>query len=107
MSLQKWETVRRLRFGNLVKLFRHRRGLTLPDDDAGRGDLWDSSRTSLSPIGAEKKMVCVIETWAPWMPAEEAAALVEHVNRLTVHERTPTAKGSASVCALPWPSICG
>jgi hypothetical protein len=33
----------------------------------------------------------VIETWAPWMPAEESEAYVTHVWGLDIYERTPTA----------------
>ena len=36
----KWELIRRLRYGALLRLFRHRWGNELPDDDAGRDDLW-------------------------------------------------------------------
>ena len=36
----KWELIRRLRYGALLKLFRRRWGHVLPDDDAGRDDLW-------------------------------------------------------------------
>ena len=90
---EKWETVRRLRYGALVKLFRHRWGYELPDDDAGRGDLWELvTNVSLAVGSPEKKMKFVIETWAPWMDAKEAAMMIEHVNRLTIYERTPTAK---------------
>ena len=32
----KWEAVRCFRHGDFVKLFRHRWGHALPDDDAGR-----------------------------------------------------------------------
>ena len=35
----KWELIRRLRYGALLKLLRHRWGHVLPDDDAGRDDL--------------------------------------------------------------------
>jgi hypothetical protein len=35
-DVAKWELIRRLRYGALLKLFRHRWGNELPDDDAGR-----------------------------------------------------------------------
>jgi hypothetical protein len=88
----KWETVRRLRYGALVKLFRHRWGHTLPDDDAGRGDLWELVTNASLARAPEKKMAFLIETWAPWMQPEEADALIEHVKMLTVYERTPTGR---------------
>jgi hypothetical protein len=53
--------LRRLRLGNLRKLFRHRYGPTLPDDDAGREDL----RELLLPVSvstnADIKMPKAIE----------------------------------------------
>jgi len=88
----KWETVRRLRYGALLKLFRDRWGYVLPDDDAGRSDLFELiTNISLAPAAVDKKMACAIETWTPWMPPEEAKLMVEHVNRLTIYERIPTA----------------
>ena len=46
MKATKWELIRRLRYGALIRLFRHRWGHVLPDDDAGRDDL----RELLLPI---------------------------------------------------------
>ena len=90
---EKWETVRRLRYGDLLKLFRHRWGAVLPDDDAGRSDLWELlTNVSLAPAAADKKLAGIIEVWAPWMPADEAAWMMEHVKLLTIYERTPTAR---------------
>ena len=89
----KWETVRWLRYGALVKLFRDRWGYVLPDDDGGRGDLWELvTNVSLAVESPDKKVNHVIALWAPWMPAEEAAAMIEHLKLLTIYERTPTAK---------------
>ena len=45
-KVAKWERVRRLRYGCLIRLFRHRYGYQLPDDDAGREDLGCCCRTS-------------------------------------------------------------
>ena len=68
--------LRRLRLGNLRKLFRHRYGPILPDDDAGRAEL----RELLLPISvsanADRKMPKTIELWAPWMGQQEALALI-------------------------------
>ena len=89
----KWETVRRLRYGALLKLFRDRWGYVLPDDDAGRSDLFELiMNISLAPAAVDKKMVCAIETWALWMQPDEANEMVGHINRLTIYERTPTAR---------------
>ena len=89
----KWETVRRLRYGALLKLFRDRWGYVLPDDDAGRSDLFELiMNISLAPAAVDKKMACAIETWALWMQPDEANEMVGHINRLTIYERTPTAR---------------
>jgi hypothetical protein len=89
----KWELIRRLRYGALLKLFRHRWGHVLPDDDSGRDDLWLLvTNVSLAAAEPEKKMHHVIEMWAPWMSTEEREAYVKHVWGLDIYERTPTAK---------------
>ena len=89
----KWEVVRRLRYGALMKLFRHRYGYQFPDDDAGRDDLFVLlCVVSLAPSASDKKMAHTIEMWAPWMSADEAEIYVEHINRLTIYERMPAAK---------------
>jgi hypothetical protein len=93
MTAEKWELVRRLRYGALLRLLRHRYGHVLPDDDAGRDDLWLLvSNTSLAASEPKKKMRHVIELWAPWMTPDEAAAYVEHVWGLDLYERTETAE---------------
>src|SRR5262245_23611185 len=65
----KWETLRRLRFGDVRKLIIHRYGPGgCPDDDAGRPDLMELlNLASLAPAGAEKKVANLIELYAPWM----------------------------------------
>jgi hypothetical protein len=89
----KWEVVRRLRYGALIKLFRHRYGHEFPDDDAGRADLKILLYVvSLAPYGTDKKLADTIAMWAPWMPEWERELYVEHVNRLTIYERMPAAK---------------
>ena len=92
--LAKREALRRARLGDLQRLFQSRYGVRgLPDDDAGRGDLFELVLvTSLAPAAAEKKGLCIIELWAPWMPRGEAEALVNHVWSLDLYERTPTAR---------------
>jgi hypothetical protein len=89
----KWEVVRRLRYGALLKLFRHRYGHGFPDDDAGRDDLFVLlCVVSLAPSNTDRKMAHTIAMRAPWMPDWEAAEYVEHVNRLTIYERMPAAR---------------
>src|SRR5215469_13613664 len=86
------EMMRRLRLGNLRRLFRHRYGPVLPDDDAGRGDLHELLiAISLGP-DADIKMPRAIEVWAPWIKQGEMDALVEHIHRTPLCERKPTAK---------------
>jgi hypothetical protein len=84
--------MRRLRLGNLRKLFRHRYGPTVPDDDAGREDL----RELLLPISvsanADLKMPNTVEVWAPWMQQQEVVALVDDINRTPRQQRMPTAR---------------
>ena len=89
----KWEAVRCFRHGDFIKLFRHRWGHVLPDDDAGRGDLWLlTTNASLARKEPKKKMRHLIEVWAPWMTSEEADAYVEHVWGLDFYQRLKTAR---------------
>ena len=91
--MRKWEALRRLRCGALTKLFRHRYGHVLPDDDAVREDLWLLvTNASLAAAEPEKKMRHIIEMWAPWMLAEEGDAYAKHVWGLDIHERTLTGR---------------
>ena len=86
----KWERVRRLRYGALIKLFRHRWGPTLPDDSSGREDLFELvCVVSVALSATAERMINTIETNAPWMTPEEAQMLVEHVQQLTIYERMP------------------
>ena len=92
-NARKWENIRRLRYGALIRLFRARYGNELPNDEAGVEDLWLLlQNVSLALSGAEKKMRCAIEIWAPWLPEDEAEARVELLKKLTIYERTPTAR---------------
>jgi hypothetical protein len=86
------EMLRRLRLGDLRKLFRGRYGATLPDDDAGREDL----RELLLPISvganANIKMTNAIEVWAPWMQPIEATQLIDTINQTPIQQRKPTTR---------------
>ena len=92
-KVAKWERVRRFRYGCLIRLFRHRYGYHLPDDDAGREDLWLLlQNVSLASAGSDKKVRAAIETWAPWLSEEEARERIDFLGLLTIYERTPTAR---------------
>lgn len=94
-KLSKHEAQRRARLGDLLRLYHSRYGTNgFPDDSAGREDLLELLYcTSMAPSASEKKGLCIIELWAPWMTREEAERLVHHVsNNLTFAERTPTAR---------------
>jgi hypothetical protein len=88
----KAETLRRLRLGDLKRLFRHRWGPELPDDDAGREDLRELLLAISLGQHAEIKMPKAIEVWAPWMPPNEATLLIDNVNRTPIWHRKPNAK---------------
>ena len=92
-----WEHVRRLRDGDFKRLFRHRYyrpgHYQLPDDSAGRDDLWlYVVNTSMAACAPKEKMHHVIETWAPWMSAEERDSFVELVWGLDFYARHISAR---------------
>jgi hypothetical protein len=90
----KWETVRRLRYGDLLKLIRYRYGANgVPDDDAGRPDLMELLYlASMAPAGAEKKVRNNIELYAPWMQTDEVEALVQHLSLTPHYQKVRTAE---------------
>jgi hypothetical protein len=91
--MTKAETIRRLILGDLRKIFRHRYGPTLTDDDAGRDDLELLSRVdSLSPKAAVEKMRFEVEILAPWMLETEATNLIDNLLRLDLRLRRLTGK---------------
>jgi hypothetical protein len=63
----KWETIRRLRYGDVLKLIRFRYGAKgCPNDDAGRPDLMELLfLVSLAPVDAEEKVRHAIDLYAP------------------------------------------
>jgi hypothetical protein len=85
--MNKRETLRCLRLGNLRVLFRNRWGPILPPDDAGRGDLEEMLKTISLGANADLKMGHAIDIWAPWMPEAEAAALIDQVNQMPTYQR--------------------
>ena len=90
----KWETVRRLRYGDVLKLIRHRYGTSgVPDDDAGRPDLMELLYlASMAPASPEKKIRNNIELHAPWMQAEEIEALIRHLDLTPHYQKVRTAE---------------
>ena len=81
--MSKRETIRRLLWGDLLKVLRVRYGnpLTLPDDDSGKDDLYLMLRiAAVADQAADKKMRAVIELYAPWAEDAERAWLDELQN---------------------------
>jgi hypothetical protein len=95
----KWEKLRRVRYGDVLKLIRHRYGAAgVPNDDAGRPDLmallWLASAAS---EGAEKKVRNCIEIFAPWMEAKEVEDLMEHIAMTPDYEKAQTSEALGRV----------
>lgn len=61
-----------LRLGDLAKLFRARYGITLPNDDAGRDDLFVALSHIATLAKSRDRMANYIEIWAPWLTVAEA-----------------------------------
>ena len=82
------EILRRLRVGDLRRIFRHRYGPVLPDDDAGRADLvLILFAISLSHDAPEEKMGHEIEISAPWVTAKQAEDLIGLIMKEPRHVR--------------------
>ena len=85
----KIEIWRRLRLGDMRRLFQHRYGVTFPDADDGREDL----RLLLLPISLgqdpQRRMTNAIDLWAPWMPPNEAETLVASIVTTPLNMRRP------------------
>jgi hypothetical protein len=89
-----WETVRRLRYGDVLRLIRHRYGVAgVPDDDAGNPDLFELLMlASLAPAGADKKVRNAIEVYAPWMRQDAVEALVQHLALIPNYQKLRTSE---------------
>lgn len=87
-----WQAMRRRRGGppiklitmirlrELERLYRHRWGRYLPDDDAGRDDLILAAHHIAQLHGeVENHILGWIGVWCPWMPQDEAEALAKKV----------------------------
>lgn len=67
-----------LRLNDLARLFRARYGITLPDDDAGRDDLF-VALSHLSMLSrSRERMGRYVEIWAPWLTVAEARQVIDH-----------------------------
>lgn len=63
---------RRVRLGQVRRVLRNRYGHQLPDDDAGREELFELLLiNSLHPTHPVERMQQEIEVWAPWLSEQE------------------------------------
>jgi hypothetical protein len=107
VKLSKDERMRRLRLGDLRKLFADRcRGMILPDDDAGREYLRElllpisigpheairSTRCGVRLWGPTDRMCREIELRAPWMEDDEAQEVLDEINLMPPWQRKPKAR---------------
>jgi hypothetical protein len=68
------------RLAELRRLFLHRYGRTLPDDDAGREDLWMAvNHIALGGVDVFNRCQRFVGEWAPWLPGDEAKKMVEKI----------------------------
>jgi hypothetical protein len=90
----KWERIRRLRYGQVLKLIRFRYGANgVPNDDAGRPDLLELIwLASSAPTEAEEKVRHCIELYAPWMDGDEKRDLMELVAMTPTYEKAKTSQ---------------
>lgn len=65
-----------LRLNDLAKIFRHRYGIELPNDDAGRDDLAVAINHLANLARPRRHIANWIEIWAPWLTAAEQRDLV-------------------------------
>src|SRR5262249_33986506 len=91
-SLSKEEIVRRLRLADHYRYIRGRYGQQLPDDDAGREDLYELLLVISLAAGCYRKMKMAIQIWAGWMSKEEAEELVDRINLTPDYLRKRTAR---------------
>jgi hypothetical protein len=81
---------------------RNRYGYKLPDDDAGREDLYELLLNVSLGDGADRKMRNAIATWAPWMSGEEASGLIDLINRTPDHQRKRDQYELGQIWGLTW-----
>lgn len=66
-----------LRLNDLGALFRWSYGITLPDDDAGRDDLFIAVNHLAGLPQPHKAITNWVEIWAPWLGDEERDAIID------------------------------
>jgi hypothetical protein len=89
----KWEVLRRLRYGDVLKLIRFRYGVNPPDDDAARPDVMELLfLASMAPAGWEEKVRNAIDLYAPWMPTDEVESLIQHLSVTPHYQKLRTAE---------------
>jgi hypothetical protein len=116
VKLSRDERLRRLRLGDLRRLFADRcRGPILPDDDCGR----DYLRELLLPIslgpneavrrpgaieiwGPTDRMRREIELRAPWMSEDEAQELLDEIDLMPMWQRKPMARTLGERLQVPY-----
>src|SRR5262245_38537596 len=77
-----WGAVNSVRLHDVRRVLRDRYGDQLPDDDAGRDDLWvllhiKSCATSIPR--RQKAILVEINDWAPWLDEDEAEQLAGQI----------------------------
>lgn len=80
------------RLKHITTLLMDRCRLGLPDDDAGREYLFELLLVMSTVPHAEIKMDHAIRVWAPWMPQDKAAQLLDQINRIPIWERWRTGR---------------
>ena len=100
-SRSKAETIRRLRAGDLRQLVQARCGHNLPEDDAGREYLWEWLLIGSLGAEPERKMLNIVETFAPWMDSAEAFQVISQIGRIPRHERWRTARKLGELLNVP------
>lgn len=86
-SVHEVETIRRIYYGDLIKLCRWRFGGELPDDDAGRESLFDLLvLASLATVTPWKKMSNAVGLHAPWLNGG-GLETIDIVNSMPLSER--------------------
>jgi hypothetical protein len=70
-----------LRVAELTRLFRKRWGVTLPDDDAGRDDLWIIFQHQACLRNPRERMLNFAQIFAPWLDEREREEMFDEILR--------------------------
>ena len=70
-----------LRVMELKRLIRFRWGPTLPDDDAGRDDLWLVLQHQAALLNSRQRMLKFTEVFAPWLDVRERDEIFDEILR--------------------------